>query len=117
MLIRAYVSRRCEQSFAELVHRHVNLVHSTALRIVRGATLAQEVTQSVFLALAQHSARLQGRSSLTGWLYETTRNLSINTVRTEERRRQREYEAASMKALLPDESQATWRQLAPKQAN
>ena len=112
MLIRAYVRRRCEQSFAELVRRHVNLVHSTALRIVRAAALAEEVTQSAFLALAQHSVRLQGRSSLTGWLYETTRNLSINTVRSEERRRQRECEAATMKTLIVDESQETRHQLA-----
>ena len=83
MLIRAYVGRRCEQAFAELVRSHVSLVHSAALRIVREAALAEEVTQGVFLALAQHSVRLQGRSSVTGWLYETTRNLSINTVRSE----------------------------------
>lgn len=113
MLLGAYVCRRCEESFAELVRRHVNLVHSTAVRIVREPGLAEDVAQRVFLALAQHSARLQGRSSLTGWLYETTRNLSINTVRSEERRRQREYEAATMKALIVDESQETWRQLAP----
>jgi RNA polymerase sigma factor (sigma-70 family) len=112
VLIRTYVRCRCEQSFAELVRRHVNVVHSTALRILREAALAEEVTQGVFLALAQHSARLQGRSSLTGWLYETTRNLSINTVRSEERRRQREREAATMKALIVDESQDIWQQLA-----
>ena len=76
MLIRAYARLRCGQSFAELVRRHVNLVYSTALRIVRGAALAEEVTQGAFLALAQHSVRLQGLSSLTGWLYETTRNLN-----------------------------------------
>src|ERR1041385_6878179 len=112
VLIRAYVCCRCEHSFAELVRRHVNVVHSTALRILREAALAEEVTQGVFLALAQHSARLQGRSSLTGWLYETTRNLSINTVKSEERRRQREREAATMKALIVDESQGIWQQLA-----
>src|SRR6185437_2622031 len=112
ILIRAYVRRRCEQSFAELVSRHVNLVHSTAQRIVRQAALAEEVTQAVFLSLAQHSVRLQGRSSLTAWLYETTRNLSINTVRSEERRRRRECEAATMKAIIVDESQATTHQLA-----
>jgi len=79
---------------------------------VRQAALAEEVTQAVFLSLAQHSVRLQGRSSLTAWLYETTRNLSINTVRSEERRRRRECEAATMKAIIVDESQATWHQLA-----
>ncbi len=86
-LIRAYVRGRCEQSFGELVHRHVDLVHSTALRVVRDASLAEDVTQRVFLTLARHSVNLQERFSLTGWLHETARNLAINTVRGEERRR------------------------------
>src|SRR5215471_2709683 len=90
ILLRTYVRSRCEASFRDLVHRHVDLVHSTALRILRDATLAEDVVQRVFLAMAQHSAKLQGRASLTGWLHETTRHLAINTVRSEERRRQRE---------------------------
>ena len=67
ILIRAYVRNRCESSFGELVHRHVDLVHSTALRIVRDTNLAEDVTQRVFLALAQHSAKVQERLSLAGW--------------------------------------------------
>src|SRR5262245_20584348 len=105
-LIRAYGRGRCEQSFAELVHRHVDLVHSTALRVVRDAGLAEDVTQRVFLTLARHSLNLQDRSSLTGWLHETARNLAINTVRGEERRRQREQEAAAMINLESNESDA-----------
>ena len=62
------------------------------------------------MALARSAVRLPGRTSLTGWLYETTRNLSINTVRSEERRREREREAATMKTIIVDESQATWHQ-------
>jgi RNA polymerase sigma factor (sigma-70 family) len=98
-LIRACVRGRCDQSFGELVHRHVDLVHSTALRIVRDASLAEDVTQRVFLALAKYAVNLQERPSLTGWLHETARNLAINTVRGEERRRQREQEAAAMSNL------------------
>jgi RNA polymerase sigma factor (sigma-70 family) len=112
-LIRAYVRGRCEQSFDELVHRHVDLVHSTALRVVRDASLAEDVTQRVFLTLAKHSVNLQERSSLTGWLHETARNLAINTVRGEERRRQREQEAAAMSNLESNESDAVWKQIAP----
>ena len=95
ILLRAYACNRCEASFSELVHRHVDLVHSTALRVVRDASLAEDVTQRVFLTLAKHSVNLQERSSLTGCLHETARNLAINTVRGEERRRQREQEAAA----------------------
>src|SRR5215471_3520369 len=89
-LLRAYARDRCEASFSELVHRHVDFVHSTALRILRDPSLAEEATQRVFLALAHHSAKLQERTSITGWLHETARNIAINSVRSEERRRQRE---------------------------
>src|SRR5215469_17496807 len=96
-LIRAYARNRCESSFSELVHRYVDPVHSTALRVLRDTNLSEDVTQRVFLTLAQHSAKLQERLSLAGWLHETARNLAINTVRSEERRRRREQEAAAMK--------------------
>src|SRR5262245_2716578 len=113
ILTRAYARSCCERSFKELVHRHVDLVHSTALRVVRDASLAEDVTQRVFLELARHSVKLQDRSSLTGWLHETSRNLAINTVRGEERRRQREQEATSMSELPANESDTVWMQVAP----
>src|ERR1041385_5810377 len=113
ILIRAYARDRCESSFSELVQRHIDLVHSTALRVLRDPDMAEDVTQRVFLALARHSGKLQTRVSLTGWLYETTRNAAINTIRSEERRRQREQEAASMKHLDANDSEMHWQQLAP----
>src|SRR5215831_11633140 len=113
ILIRAYARNRCESSFSELVHRHIDLVHSTAVRVLRDANLAEDVTQRVFLALAQHSAKLDRRPSLTGWLHETARNLAINTVRSEERRRQREQEAATMNQPNADGSEPLWNEIAP----
>src|SRR5262245_21042015 len=114
VLIRAYVRTRCESSFSELVHRHIDFVHSTAQRVLGNTNLAEDVTQRVFLALAQHSVKLQERLSLTGWLHETTRNLAINTVRSEERRRRREQEAATMNHLEASDSEMLWQQIAPR---
>ena len=114
VLLRAYARDRCETSFSELVHRHVDFVHSTALRILRDPSLAEEVTQRVFLALAHHSAKLQERASITGWLHETARNLAINTVRSEERRRQREQETAAMNHPDTNDADDLWAQLAPR---
>ena len=53
-LLRRYVEERAEDAFAELVRRHVNLVYFAALRQIGGnATLAEEVTQSVFTDFAR----------------------------------------------------------------
>ena len=77
----------------------MDLVYSTAFRVLRNASLAEEVTQRAFQALAQNSQKLSHRSVLTGWLHETARNFAIATVRSEERRRLREQEAAAMRSL------------------
>jgi RNA polymerase sigma factor (sigma-70 family) len=110
-LMRSYARSRSERAFGELVHRHVDHVYSTALRLVRDPALAEEVTQRVFVLLAQHSLKLERRSSVTGWLHTTARNIAINTIRGEERRRQREREAAAMIELDSNDSETFWRQI------
>jgi DNA-directed RNA polymerase specialized sigma24 family protein len=89
-LLRDYTGRRSEAAFAELARRYVDLVHSAALRMVRDADLAQDVTQAVFVALAQNAARLTDCPVLAGWLHRTTQNLAANAVRSDVRRRMRE---------------------------
>lgn len=113
-LLQDYTGRRSETAFAELVRRHVDFVFSAALRMVRDAHLAQDVTQAVFVALAQNAPRLLGRLALSGWLHLTARNLAAKTVRSEVRRRAREQEAAAMNELLSAEPDAVWEHIAPE---
>jgi Sigma-70 region 2 len=61
-LLRDYTGRRSETAFAELVRRHVDFVYSAALRMVCNAHLAEDVTQGVFVALAQNAHQLADRS-------------------------------------------------------
>jgi RNA polymerase sigma factor (sigma-70 family) len=112
-LLRAYAEHRAEAAFAELVHRHLDFVYSAAIRMVCDAHLAQDVTQAVFVALAQNATHLADRPVLSGWLHRTARNIAAQTVRTIERRRAREQEAAAMNELLSPESEAAWQQIAP----
>jgi DNA-directed RNA polymerase specialized sigma24 family protein len=66
-LLRRYAQDRCEAAFTELVQRHVDFVYSSVLRQVGGdANLAQEVTQGVFLDLAQKAGTLARHPFLKG---------------------------------------------------
>lgn len=112
-LLRAYAERRSDAAFAELVRRHIDLVHSAARRMVGDAHLAEDVTQATFLALAKNAAPLSERPVLAGWLHRTAQNIAAQTVRTDVRRRVREQEAAVMNELLAASPEADWEQIAP----
>jgi RNA polymerase sigma factor (sigma-70 family) len=112
-LLRAYGETCSEAAFAELVRRHVDFVYSAARRMVWDRHLAEDVTQGVFVALAKNSAQLQDRPVLSGWLHRTAQNIAAQTVRTIERRRAREQEAATMNELLAVEADRSWENIAP----
>ena len=109
-----YAGCQSEPAFGELVRRHVDHVYSAALRMVRDAHLAQDVTQGVFVALAQNARQLTERPVLSGWLHRTAQNLAANTVRSEVRRRAREQESVIMNELLSASSDASWEHIAPE---
>lgn len=111
-LLLAYAERRSDAAFAELVRRHLNLVHAAALRITRDPDLAKDVSQAVFIALANQAEKLAGHSVLAGWLHRTTRNIAAQIIRTETRRRARERMADLMPATSnPDPG---WQPIAPQ---
>ena len=110
-LLREYAASRSEQVFATLVARHVGLVYSAALRQVRYPHLAEEVTQTVFIRLAQKARTFRDGVILSGWLFRTTRFVASETMRTENRRRQREQKA--METLYESQGDAPWAQIAP----
>ncbi|HEX4645654.1 MAG TPA: sigma-70 family RNA polymerase sigma factor [Verrucomicrobiae bacterium] len=112
-LLRFYAEHSTESAFAELVRRHLNFVYSAALRLVCDRHLAEDVTQSVFVALANNAARLTERTNLCGWLHQTAQNIAAQTVRTIERRRTREQEAVNMNQLLSSESETSWERITP----
>jgi len=113
LLLQAYADRRLEAAFNQLVHRHVDLVYSVALRIVRDPHLAEDVTQGVFIALARQAPELVARATLAGWLHRTAQNIAAQTVRTIERRRAREQEAFAMSEPVSTSPDATWEQIEP----
>src|SRR3954468_2752651 len=101
-LLQKWVQQRSDAAFGELVNRHLNLVYASALRQVREPELARDVSQAVFLALAQKAHRLSSKVILSGWLFRTTGFVAARAVRSEMRRKRWETEASSMNPLITD---------------
>ncbi len=111
-LIAEFNARRCEDAFAALVRQHVNLVFATALRQVGDHGTAEEITQNVFMALAESSGKLGSHPTIAGWLYQTTLNKSRERLRSDLRRRRREQVAVNL-ALAGAEGDSVWSPLVP----
>lgn len=110
-LLRRFARDGAEEAFAELVRRHLDLVHSAALRQVRSPQLAEEVAQSVFTDLARDAGRLKPGTVLPAWLYQVTRRTAIDVVRREARRQLREQVAGEMNAM--NSTASDWAQVEP----
>lgn len=99
-LLRRHVEEKSEEAFAEIVQRHVDLVYGSALRQLCGNTsLAEDVTQAVFTAMALKRKEILQIRHLAAWLHGTTRFTVSHTVRAERRRQEREKEAQAMHVL------------------
>jgi uncharacterized protein (TIGR03435 family) len=116
-LLRRFAANRSEAAFNQLVSRYAGLVHSAALRQVRDPQWAAEITQAVFLILAQKAARISDRTILTGWLFKTTRYVALAQVRAEVKRRRHEQETQMQTRLESEPSSGAgdqaWAELAP----
>lgn len=79
-------------AFAELVARHAGMVYATALRILRNAADAEDVTQDAFIRLSQLNRATQ--TSLAGWLHRVAANRAIDLLRS------RQAETARTESLV-----------------
>jgi uncharacterized protein (TIGR03435 family) len=111
-LVREYADGQSAQAFETLVARYANLVYSAALRQVRDPGLAEEVTQAVFIILAQKAGQLGPGTILSGWLYRTAGYVSGSVLKRERRRQFREQEAY-MQSTLNQPDDQVWKQIAP----
>ncbi len=111
-LVREYALGNSEQAFATLVSRHINLVYSVALRQVGDCHLAEEITQGVFIILAEKAKSLGPKTILSGWLCRTARYVSAHALRSQRRRQLREQEA-HMQSITNEADANEWDPIAP----
>jgi RNA polymerase sigma factor (sigma-70 family) len=112
-LLSLYARTGSDSAFRVLVSRYIDLVYSTAYRLVDGdAQSAQDVAQTVFVALAAKAGTLPEDVMLGGWLHQHTRFVAGELIRTERRRRLRERQAVEMNAI-EDHNESNLAQVAP----
>ena len=112
-LLREYAARDSEAAFETLVSRRIGFVYSAAMRQVRNPHLAEEVTQSVFIILAQKAGRLSDKTILTGWLFRTTRFAALAQIRAALKRQRHEQEIQMQTEHETGAPDLLWAQMSP----
>ena len=69
------------KAFAELVRRHNRPIYNFVLRQLRVPSIAEDVTQDVFMRLVQNAAEFKHEARFLTWLYTIARNLCIDQLR------------------------------------
>jgi RNA polymerase sigma factor (sigma-70 family) len=95
-LVADYRASRSEKAFAEIVARHAGMVLRTSMRLLHSVPEAEDVTQAVFLVLAQRPAAVD--RNLAGWLHEVARRTACKAIRARSRRVRHEA-AAGQRAV------------------
>ncbi len=112
-LVAAYIRNGSEAAFRELVTRYLDLVYSTAVRLVDGDThRAEDIAQIVFVDLARMAGKLSKNTMLGGWLHRHTCFVAATVMRGERRRQARERQSVEMNAAN-DNSDAGLAHIAP----
>jgi RNA polymerase sigma factor (sigma-70 family) len=112
-LLADYAANGSEEAFRELVARYIDLVYSTAVRLVNGDThRAEDVAQTVFADLARLAGKFSQDVMLGGWLHRRTWHVATTLMRNERRRQNRERQAAEMNTLQ-DNPEGQFERIAP----
>jgi RNA polymerase sigma-70 factor (ECF subfamily) len=77
-------------AFEALVARYQDRVYNIALRMVRRAEEAEDVTQETFLKVYKALPNFGGRSAFYTWIFRIAVNASLSRLRSLGRRRQHE---------------------------
>ncbi|HWP04115.1 MAG TPA: RNA polymerase sigma factor [Polyangiaceae bacterium] len=74
-------------AFTLLVRRHHRALYNFVLRQLRHQSLAEEITQEVFLRVVQSANEYKHESRFSTWAYAIARNLCVDQLRKAQHRR------------------------------
>jgi RNA polymerase sigma factor (sigma-70 family) len=97
-MLRRYAKENCEEAFAELTRRHLDLAWGAAVRITGDADLARDVAQKTFCDLARKARFIPESVVIPGWIYRAACLEARRTLRTLARRAERERKAMELHA-------------------
>src|SRR5271169_1289426 len=97
-LLAAY-SHGSQEAFRSLADRYVSLIYAAAKRQAP-PHLAEDITQAVFILLAQRAHTLRDPNLLPAWLLKVTRFCAADALRSAQRRHHHEQKAAAMATPL-----------------
>src|SRR5262245_3397281 len=80
-LLADFLSRRSDEAFAALLHRHGPMVLNVCRRILHDAHAAEDVFQATFLVLADRAGSIRWRASLAGFLHGVAYRLAVRARR------------------------------------
>jgi RNA polymerase sigma-70 factor (ECF subfamily) len=96
-------------AFEQLVDKYKQPVLNVVYRMLRDATEAEDVAQTVFVQVYKSAARYQVASKFSTWLFTIARNLCLNEIRRRSR-----HPTDSMDATHPDNEEQPWQQFEDK---
>jgi RNA polymerase sigma factor (sigma-70 family) len=89
-LLERFSSRRDEEAFAQLVHRHGPLVLGVCRQILRHEQDAEDAFQAAFLVLSRKADSIRSAEALPNWLYGVAHRLATRMKAAAWRRQTRE---------------------------
>src|SRR5438876_6685780 len=91
---KALVTSTDDESFEAVFTRYYPLVYALAYRCTGRSDEADDIAQEVFLRLYRVPPQATSEGELRAWLCRVATNLSLNALRTQQRRTHHEERAA-----------------------
>jgi RNA polymerase sigma-70 factor (ECF subfamily) len=81
----SFLSPRGQQAFEELVKRYQQPLFNFVCRYVGERSVAEDLTQEVFLRVWQAAPRFEARGKVSTWIFKIAYNLSMNEIKRRRR--------------------------------